>query len=75
MNNLKAIKSTVLGLAMIIFSSVLLYKNITHDLYINGSLYFIGLLLLFTGDSWIVKLEDIVFGYFKNKVDNKNENE
>lgn len=75
MKNLKAIKSTVLGLAMIIFSSVLLYKNITHDYYINGVLYTIGLLLLFTGDSWIIKLEELVYGYFKNKIEKKNDSE
>lgn len=75
--NIKKIKSTVLGLAIIAFSSFLLYKNITHDYYINGGLYFIGLMLFFTGDGWINKLQELVFSFLSSKVkkdDNNTEN-
>jgi len=72
--NIRKIKSTILGLAVIVFSSVLIYKGITHDLYINGGLYFIGLMLLFTGDEWIKRLEEIVFKFLGNKSKNDNPN-
>ena len=74
MKNLKAYKSTILGLAIIIFSSVLIYKGITHDYWINGILYFIGLGLFFTGDSFINKAQDAVFSFFTNKSKNNNTN-
>lgn len=74
LSNISKIKSTILGLAIIVFSSVLIYKGITHDYWINGILYFIGLGLFFIGDSFIVKIEDTVLGFFKNKF-NKNDND
>lgn len=73
MKNLKAIKSTILGIALIIFSSFLIYKNISHDYYINGALYFMGIMFLFTGDSWVNKLQEFVFGFLNKKNNNNNQ--
>lgn len=75
MKNILQYKSTALGLAIIVFSSILIYKGITHDYWINGILYFIGLGLFFTGDGFINKFQDAVFSFFKNKSnDNQNPN-
>lgn len=68
-------KSTTLGLAMIIFSSLLIYKNITLDYWINGLLYFVGMMLFFTGDSFIIKLEDVILSFFKKKINNNKNGE
>lgn len=73
-SNISKYKSTVLGLAMIGFSSFLIINNITHDYWINGILYFIGLGLFFTGDSFINKFQDAIFGFFKNKANDNNDN-
>lgn len=75
-NIVKSYKSTLLGLCLIIFSSVLIYQNISHDYFINGVLYFIGLGLFFTGDSFINKIQNLVLRYFNNnyiKKDNSND--
>jgi prepilin signal peptidase PulO-like enzyme (type II secretory pathway) len=66
--NIKKIKSTILGLALIVFASLLIYNSITFDYYILGSLYFFGIMFLFSGDAWINKLEEIIFSYIKNKL-------
>jgi uncharacterized membrane protein len=73
MKNITAIKTTVLGLAILIFASFLIYKSITHDYYLIGSLYFIGLMLLFTGDGWLNKLQDLVFGFLSKFTTKKTE--
>jgi hypothetical protein len=72
MKNLKAYKSSFLGFAIIVFSSFLIYKGITHDYWINGILYFIGLGLFFSGDGFINKFQDAVFSFFKNKSNNND---
>ncbi len=72
LSNILKYKSTFLGLAIIVFSSLLIWKGITHDYWINGILYFIGLGLFFTGDAFIQKAQDAVFGFFNNKTKNDN---
>ena len=67
-------KSTFFGLALIVFSSILIYKNITHDYWINGVLYLMGILFFFTGDDWVEGIEKLLFRFLNNKVnDNKND--
>lgn len=71
--NIKAIKSTVLGLALIVFAGYLLFKGITTDYWILGSMSFIGLCLFFTGDAFIEKLEKAVFGKIFLKDNDENQ--
>jgi hypothetical protein len=75
MGKIKKYKSTVLGLALLIFAGLLLYKGVTTDYWILGSIGFSGLMLFFTGDAYIEKLEKAVFGkvLFKNDVDKKED--
>lgn len=73
MDNIKAYKSTVLGLAIIVFSSILIYKNISQDYWINGILYFIGLGLFFSGDGFINRFQNFVFGMIKNNFSKKED--
>lgn len=61
-NRIKAYKSSILGLAFIIFACVVLYKGISTDPLVLGGLFFTGLGLFFTGDAFIERLEKVVFG-------------
>lgn len=71
LKRVKQFKSSVLGLALIIFAGVCLYNKITEDRWILGGLFSVGLGLLFTGDKFIERLEKVVFGriLFKDKED------
>ncbi len=63
MKYIKAFKSTILGLAMMVFASVLLYKQITNDYLILSGLYISGLILVFgSGDRLINLLEKKILG-------------
>lgn len=61
-SNIKALKSTVLGLGFIGVGLYLLINSITTDYYIVGGLLIVGLSLFFTGDKIIHRLEKFVFG-------------
>jgi hypothetical protein len=64
---LKALKSTILGLAFIVFAGFLLVCDVTENLWILGALFIVGLGLLFSGDKFIERLEDVVFGRISKK--------
>lgn len=70
-SNISKIKSTVLGLILMGFGAYLLHENITTDYWILGSVFTSGFFLFFTGDGWINKLQDFIFG-FLNKKNNQN---
>ncbi|SKC53527.1 hypothetical protein SAMN05660236_1352 [Ohtaekwangia koreensis] len=66
---IKNYKSSILGLAFVLVGIYLLVLSITFDYWIIGSLIIGGLMLLYSGDKFIERLEKILFGkiLFKNK--------
>jgi uncharacterized membrane protein YkgB len=60
--NITKYKSSLLGIVLIITSIYLMTQGITTDATLNGGLLACGILLLFTGDRFIQKLERLVFG-------------
>jgi len=66
---IKNYKSTILGLVFILVGIYLLVQSITFDYWIIGGLIVGGLMLIYSGDNFIERLEQIVFGkvLFKDK--------
>ena len=66
---IKNYKSTILGFAFILVGIYLLVQSITFDYWIIGGLIVGGLMLIYSGDNFIERLEQIVFGkvLFKDK--------
>jgi len=59
---IKNYKSTILGFAFILVGIYLLVQSITFDYWIIGGLIVGGLMLIYSGDNFIERLEQIVFG-------------
>lgn len=70
---IKAYKSSILGLAMIIFAGVCLYNKITEDRWLLGGLFLCGLGLLGSGDKFIERLEQAILGHIVFKKEEKND--
>lgn len=60
--NFKAFKSTVLGLLLIAVAIYAWLAGVSSDYWLIGGFGVSGILLLFTGDRFINKLERVVFG-------------
>lgn len=69
-SNIKHIKSTILGTALIATGIYLLVRGITNDYYILGVLFASGILLWFAPDTYIIMLEKFI----KTKTESKREN-
>jgi hypothetical protein len=75
--NIKHIKSTILGTAFIICALWLLIQGIDVDFHIASGLLIAGTLLLFSPDTFINRLEKLVFGstiWEKKKENNSDKN-
>lgn len=66
---IKNYKSSLLGVVLIGTGIYLLVQSITFDYWILGSLIIGGLMLIYSGDKFIEKLEKVIFGkvLLKNK--------
>lgn len=60
-NFVKSPKSTILGIAIMVFTSVLFWTGKLTSLYACGLLFFVGLGFTFSGDGFINKIEYVVF--------------
>jgi len=59
--NIKAFKSTILGLIFIGLGIYIIMTSTGYNLYLVGSLIAGGTLLFFTGDRFINNLEKLIF--------------
>lgn len=66
---IKNYKSSILGLAFVLVGIYLLVHSITFDYWIIGGLIVGGLMLFYSGDKFIERLEKVIFGkvLFKDK--------